>query len=71
MCCAALSTLTQQLPWRNPSVLPVRQWTCTLCTTCTTEMAPTQGKLKLTRRERDGQVWLSRAVKDCPSQVIP
>lgn len=27
----------------------------------------TQGKRKLTRRERDSQFWLSRTVKDCPT----
>ncbi|MHA7601132.1 hypothetical protein ACX12L_14435 [Alicycliphilus sp. T452] len=29
----------------------------------------TQGKRKLTRRERDSQFWLSRTVKDCPTSA--
>lgn len=29
----------------------------------------TQGKRKLTRRERDSQFWLSRTVKDCPASA--
>lgn len=29
----------------------------------------TQGKRKLTRRERDSQFWLSRTVKDCPTST--
>lgn len=29
----------------------------------------TQGKRKLTRRERDNQFWLSRTVKDCPTSA--